>query len=201
MPTTGSWEDWDDVIGSLDPETDSHLYEAAIDQAMTLEIGLAARCHVNLDRVLYATVVALCGASVPTSASTASLLARVKKSLNETPLRGPGANNAAHEALEFARHANRRRNRVLHDQWIAIFDEDGPSLERTDTGTIGNISPTRETLSSISNVSEELTSAYYRILGILLYAKISCGLTDEEIAAECKTAFDLIRGHSSRRRH
>jgi hypothetical protein len=128
-------------------------------------------------------------------ASTSDLIDRIKETITERPLRGCIANGKALEALEAARLANQRRNRVIHDQWIAIFDDDGPRLEhiRTNRPT-DNISPTRETLDAISSVSRELTAAYYRIFGILLFAKQSDGLTPSEVENECGTALSLMSG-------
>ena len=83
----------------------------------------------------------------------------------------------------------------MHDQWMAVFDDDGPRLERIRTDLPGrNISPTRETLSAIASVSEELSAVYWRIFGIVLFAKLSYGLSPSEAEAECETALSLISG-------
>jgi hypothetical protein len=194
------WEEWDDVLGGLNPETDTELYEAAVDRAMTLEIGLAARCHVALDQVLHVTVTALTGTSMPAGASTSRLIDRIESAITETPLPGRTTNDEARKALSAARLANKNRNRVLHDQWIAVFDDEGPRLERIRTDIPGNnipggnMSPTRETLGSISSVSGELSAVYYRILGILLFAKRSYGLSPSEVESDCAGALSLISG-------
>jgi hypothetical protein len=84
---------------------------------------------------------------------------------------------------------------VLHDEWIAVFDDEGPRLERTRTDIPrDNMSPTRETLSDIRSVSSELSAVYYRILGILLFAKRCCGLSPSEVESECGKALSLISG-------
>jgi hypothetical protein len=195
MSNLDPWEDWYDEVSSLNPETDTGLYEAAVDRAMTLEIGLAARCHVSLDQVLHATVTTLTGTSMSPGASTSSLIERIEKAIKERPLPGRTTNEEAQEALSAARLANQHRNRVLHDQWIAVFDNDGPRLDRIRTDVPSdNMSPTRETLGAISSVSGELSAVYYRILGILLFAKRSYGLSPSEVESECGRALSLISG-------
>jgi hypothetical protein len=188
-------EEWDDVLGGLDPETDSHLYQTAIDREMTVEIGLAARCHVSLDQALHLTVFALTGSKMSPGTSTSALIARIEKAITDRPLAGPNTNEKAQEALAAARLANQHRNRVLHDQWMAVFDDDGPRLERVRTDVpVDNITPTPETLDSIKSVSEELSAADWRIFGIFFFAKLSEGLDPSEIETECETALQLITG-------
>jgi hypothetical protein len=189
------WEEWDDVLGGLDPEIDAELYEAAVDRAMTLEIGLAARCHVGLDQVLHAALTALTGSTMPPGTPTARLIARIEDTLTSSPLPGSTTNEKARDALSAARLANQHRNRVLHDQWMAVIDDDGPHLEHIRTDVAGDrIQPSRETLSAITSVSAELSAAYYRILGILLFAKLSDGLPTPEVEARCERALRLISG-------
>jgi hypothetical protein len=197
VSNTDSWREWEDVLGDLDPDTDSHLYEAAIDRAMTLEIGLAARCHVALDQLLHLTLDVISNVSMKPDTRTSTLIDRIEAAIRATPLRGgSNTNEKAHKALAAARLANQHRNRVLHDQWMAVFDDAGPRLERIRTdlpgGILGDIPPVRETLHSISEISRELTSAYYRVLGIVLFAKLSSGLTDSEIEQQCTDALDLM---------
>jgi hypothetical protein len=91
------WEEWDDVLGGLEPETDAELYEVAIDREMTLAIGLAARCHVALDQVLHATITALTGTSMPSGASTSSLIRRIEETIEETSLPGDPQLMTRHE--------------------------------------------------------------------------------------------------------
>jgi hypothetical protein len=189
------WEQWEDVLGDLDPETDGELYQAAVDRAMTLEIGLAARCHVALDQVLHGTVTALTGTPMRPNASTPQLIDHIEKAITRTPLPGPATNAKAQEALSAARLANEHRNRVLHDQWMAVFDEQGPRLERIRTDLPGDsISPTRETLGTISAVSEALSAAHFRILGIWLFVGLSRGLLPTEVEDQCANALSLISG-------
>jgi hypothetical protein len=195
VANSDSWEEWDDVLGGLDPDTDVELYQVAIDREMTLEIGLAVRCHVSLDQSLHLTATALTGTTMPPGASTASLIARIEKAITDTPLPGPGTNEKAWEALSAARLANQHRNRVLHDQWMAFFDDDGPRLERTRTDVpSANITPSRENLDSIKSVSEELSAVSWRVFGIFFFAQLSGGLPPSEIETECKTALSLITG-------
>lgn len=195
MADVDPWDEWDDVLGGLDPDTDAHLYEVAIDREMTLEIGLAARCHVGLDQVLHLTAATLTGTTMSPGASTSTLITRIERAITDRPLLGPSTNAKAREALSAARLANQHRNRVLHDQWMAVFDDDGPRLERIKTDVPGqNISPTRETLRSIASVSEELSAVYYRIFGIFFFAKLSEGLSPSEVESECETALSLISG-------
>jgi hypothetical protein len=194
----GVRDEWDEVFGGLDPDTtDPRLFQAAVDREMTLEIGLAARLHVRLDQTLHLTAYALTGTRMPPGAPTVALIARIEKAITDKPLPGDNANNKAREALSAARLANQHRNRVLHDQWMAIYDDDGPRLERIGTADVisgPNINPTRETLGSIKSVSDELTAVYYRILGIFFLAQLSDGLTPEEVETECETALSLISG-------
>ena len=80
---------------------------------------------------------------------------------------------------------------------MAVFDDDGPRLERIRTDVPGvenvgvNITPTPDTLSSITAVSSELAAVYYRVLGIFLFAQLSNGLTPSEVETECETAFSF----------
>ncbi len=89
MSDRDPWEEWDDVLGGLDPETDTELYQAAVDRAMTLEIGLAARCHVALDQVLHTTVAALTGTSMPPNASTSQLIDHIERAITERRFSAP----------------------------------------------------------------------------------------------------------------
>jgi hypothetical protein len=194
------WDEWEDVFGGLDPDTDAELFQVAVDRQMTLEIGLAVRCHVRLDQTLHLTATTLTGAAMSPGTSTSKLIGRIERAITAKPLPGPTANEKALEALSAARLANQHRNRVLHDNWMAVFDDDGPRLERIRTDVPGvenvgiNITPTPDTLSSIAAVSSELTAVYYRILGIFLYAQLSNGLTPSEVETECETALSLISG-------
>jgi hypothetical protein len=195
------WHEWDDVlseVAGLDPDEDRVLYEAAVDRAMTIEIGLAAREHVHLDQVLHLAVTGLTGVSMSPGASTSSLIDRIENAITQKPLPGSSANDKALEALAAARLANQHRNRVLHDQWMAVFDDEGPRLERVRTDRPGipghNLSPTRETLRSIKSVSEELWAVWFRIFGMFLYAQLSDGLSPAEVEVECATALSLICG-------
>jgi hypothetical protein len=130
--------------------------------------------------------------------STASLIARIEKAITNTPLPGPSANEKAREALKAAGLANQHRNRVLHDQWMAVYDAEGPRLERVRTDIPGvpglDICPTRETLSSIKSVSEELSAVWFRIFGIFLYAQLSEGLPESEVEKDCARPLSLITG-------
>jgi hypothetical protein len=195
------WDEWDDVLGGLDPDTtDPKLFQAAVDREMTLQIGLAVRCHVRLDQTLHLTAATLTGTTMPPATPTSRLIARIEDAITKAPLAGPTANEKALEALSAARLANQHRNRVLHDDWMAVFDDDGPRLERIRTDVPGvenvgvNIAPAPDTLSSIAAVSSELTAVYYRIFGIFLFARLSNGLTPSEVETECETALSLICG-------
>ena len=165
---------------------------------MTLEIGLAVRClypfrsdppshchhshwHCGVSRNFYFE------AHRPYS-----------RAITAKPLPGPTANEKALEALSAARLANQHRNRVLHDNWMAVFDDDGPRLERIRTDVPGvenvgvNITPTPDTLSSIyGSVKRAGGRVLPRILGIFLFAQLSNGLTPSEVETECETALSL----------
>jgi hypothetical protein len=99
-----SWEEWDDVLGSLDPETDTELYEVAVDRAMTLEIGLAARCHVAHDQAIHATVTALTGTSMSSGVSTSKLIGRIE---------APSPKRLFPDTPPMRRHGRRYRRRAL----------------------------------------------------------------------------------------
>jgi hypothetical protein len=185
----------DQLIG-LDPDIHAELFQAAVDRAMTLEIGLAVREHVYLDQVLHLTVFGLTGVSMPPGASTWSLIDRIKKVITAKPLPGPTANAKALEALAAARLANEHRNRVLHDQWMAVYDKEGPRLERvrTDVSSEPRKTPTRETLGAIKSVSDELSAVWFRIFGIFAHAQLSDGVPPEEVEVECQSPLSLISG-------
>jgi hypothetical protein len=192
------WDDVFDQVVGLDPDTHGELFQAAVDRAMTLEIGLAAREHVYLDQVLHLTVFGLTGRKMSPGASTSTLITRIEQAITDRPLPGPAATDKAWEALSAARLANQHRNRVLHDQWMAVYDDEGPRLARVRTdrpGVLGHdISSTRETLSSIKSVSEELSTVWFRIFGIFLYAGLSEGVPESEVETECTRPLSLIAG-------
>jgi hypothetical protein len=188
-----AWDDWSDVLDSLDPETDADLYEVAIDREMTLEIGLVARCHVRLDQALHATVGRLTGQIPNPKASTTSLIDRIEKNIPKVSL--PDSTLALiMTALSDARDANERRNRVMHDQWMAVFDDEGPRLHRIQRESLTGIDASTETRNALSSTSDDLMSAYYRVLGILILLGLSKGASDVESDTDCQKAVALIAG-------
>jgi hypothetical protein len=111
-------------------------------------------------------------------------------------MQGATANEKAREALKAARLANKHRNRVLHDQWMAVYDKEGPRLERvrTDVPFEPGMTPTRETLGAIKSVSVELSAVWFRIFGIFAHAQLSDGVPPEEVKVECQRPLSLISG-------
>lgn len=187
-------ESWDDLLDRLDPETQSDHFETAIDREMTLEIGFAVRCHVRLDRVLHLTVAVLSEQDARANTSTSELISRIERAIQMHPLISMEVAAIAQEALGFARSTNRRRNRVLHDDWVARYDELGPRLQRWSTNDIArDIPASSETLEAILSVSIDLTTAYYRLFGLYLFVRIAKGLTPSEIEIQCANAVELMR--------
>lgn len=191
-------DEWEEIFGSIDPETQSDLFEVALDRQMTLEIGLVVRCHVRLDRCLHATLATLTNTNAAPNTPTSTLIDKIKKSLDAKPLATSAATDAAKMALEFARAANQQRNRVLHDNWVAIYNgREGPRLERSSSAILEDLPATPETLRSIESASRALVTSYYRTAGILYYSRVSAGLSAHEIEIECVRALDLMLGDFS----
>lgn len=181
------WPDFFDQYGHMEPQ----LIVAALDREMTLEMGVAARLHAKMDSVLFAAHRTLSrGAALEATTSTAQLIREVRLMLQSGSLPAE-ALSCATAALKAAKDANRQRNRLLHDLWEVVLDDDHESIEdtvgrlrldRVASFSVGHAEPRRTEMAALHECTSALSGVYYRLLGIVLLVRVlrSGGGTEDE---------------------
>jgi hypothetical protein len=137
-------------------------------------IGRVCEVHVLLDwnlGILQAELAILVNPSDPEEAfsptlATASRISRCQELLPQSAL-PEDLRTAGDKALEAAREANERRNRVVHDAWLERIEaEDGPAFDRV---RIGKAALTDEPsdLAYVHDAEQRLASVRGRVSGLL----------------------------------
>ena len=137
-------------------------------------IGHVCEVHVLVDwnlGILQAELAILVNPSDPEEAfrptlATASRIGCCQELLLQSAL-PEDLRTAGDDALEEAREANERRNRVVHDAWLERIEaEDGPAFDRVRIGMAG-LTDEPSDLAYVHDVEQRLASVRGRVNGLL----------------------------------